>query len=311
VSNTKIAKQTPSRTPEQQAAIDARVLKYKPEWAKSHPGIWETIEQPTKDAVSRLSPPSPERAGKMCSMISAFLAWCWRGGIEPNLEAAFQPDLVARYAKSLAKGSRRTIRANLTRWGTTLTRKAPWPPPEDEYERSDPAERYSNAQMKNWLRLVKSQPTKQMSQLLEASILLGTGVGLKGAPASTVKGTHVTRDDRGVFVSVNGRSIPCLAIYEDRLWDLASRCGDSLLVGKPNSVNSTLYRLVDPDLGESISFARLRMTWLFEVLKWAAPMQSVLQAAGIKSAHSIDHLFKLLPQIDENEEIEYLRGVKS
>lgn len=129
---------------------------------------------------------------------------------------------------------------------------------------------------------------------------LAAGCELRKQEIVTVRGTDVTRDERGVHVRVrefDPRTATCLAAFEDILADAAAAAGTNV-VACPWSTHTTPYAidgamqdlngLADPPT--RITLTWLRTTWMVRHLEAGTPLAVFLPASGLKTTGSLDKL---------------------
>lgn len=161
---------------------------------------------------------------------------------------------------------------------------------------------YTPAELAVIVRICGGQPTERKGRDLSAVVGMGAGAGLDSVDQRGIRVEHVVDlGEDGLDIHVQPprpRIVPVRASLEHLLRRAtAGRRGEELLVGlKPDRRNTSARAVENAALYKvpHIEPARLRATWLADLMTDAVPLGVLLQAAGLKSART---LADLLPQL--------------
>jgi hypothetical protein len=153
-------------------------------------------------------------------------------------------------------------------------------------------------------RVAQTQPTDSQRRNLSVCVGLGAGAGLDSADFRHLRVGDITDCGAdGLLVNVPGaqaRTVPVLEAFEHLVRDgLASRHAEGLVLGRKESRRNLAARVIGDAvvLGDCprIEQARLRATWLAQLMRHQVPLAVTLRAAGLRSART---LTDLLPHLD-------------
>jgi hypothetical protein len=148
----------------------------------------------------------------------------------------------------------------------------------------------------------------------EAFLVLGLGAGLDGRELRTLGPEHChDLGAAGVYIEANGRRVPVLAQYEDRLRALivSTPEGAPLIGGNAhycNAVNEARRRVITSADGPALNLGRLRNTWLLTHLAMGTRVKELLKAAGLMGLNPVSDLARFLPELDNADAQVELRG---
>lgn len=138
-----------------------------------------------------------------------------------------------------------------------------------------------------------------------ALLLLCRGAGLDGLDCRFVAGGDVYRiPGAGLWVRVRSprapRDVPVLERFAPELEKLAGRAGSRSMIGdgpvptapgQPNEISDRMARKMTAQYpGLRVTPSRLRKAWMAEQIATWDKLQVFLQAAGLKSMHSVEDL---------------------
>lgn len=138
---------------------------------------------------------------------------------------------------------------------------------------------------------------------VRAMLLLCRGAGLDSVDCRYVAGTDVfRRPGAGLWVRVTNpevsREVPVLARFAGDLEELAARAGDNALIaqypppvalGQTSELTDMLIRRMRGQYPKlRVTPSRLRKAWIREQIDGWEQLHVFLQAAGLKSLHSVD-----------------------
>lgn len=157
---------------------------------------------------------------------------------------------------------------------------------------------YTPAEIAVIRRVASVQPTQTRSRDLSIVVALGAGAGLDSVDMRDLTTTDVEDLDLdGIRVHVHGprpRVVVLRAPYEEMLRAAvgALKAGD-LLLGKKQDRRNTAARATERAALYKVPHiepARLRATWLADLMTDQIPLALILRAAGLKSARTISEL---------------------
>lgn len=153
-------------------------------------------------------------------------------------------------------------------------------------------------------RAARTQPTAARQRDLACVVALGAGAGLDSVDMRDLHTDDIEDlSDQGLLVHVHGprpRVVPVRADYDNLLRSaLEGRDSRELLIGTKQDRRNTAARAIERAALHNVPHiepARLRATWLADLMTDTIPVALILQAAGLKSARTLS---ELLPHLDE------------
>ena len=139
---------------------------------------------------------------------------------------------------------------------------------------------------------------------VRAMLLLCRGAGLDSVDCTYVAGTDVfRRPGAGLWVRVTSpeasREVPVLTRFAGELEELAARAGENALIaqyqppvalGQTSELTDRLIRRMRGQYPKlRVTPSRLRKAWIQEQIQGWEQLHVFLQAAGLKSLHSVDY----------------------
>lgn len=157
---------------------------------------------------------------------------------------------------------------------------------------------YSPAELAVITRVCRVQPTEARQRDLAIVVALGAGAGLDSVDMRALRTDHVEDlDDAGVLVHVQGprpRTVALRVRYEELLREaVAGLPAGALLLGHKEDRRNTAARATERAALHNIPHiepARLRATWLADLMTDSIPLAVILKAAGLKSARTLSEL---------------------
>ncbi|MFT2018777.1 hypothetical protein ACMA1D_23480 [Streptomyces sp. 796.1] len=148
---------------------------------------------------------------------------------------------------------------------------------------------------------------------------LGAGCGLTRREVLAVRGTGVTvLPSEAVVVAVpdSDRLVVCRAMWEEDLAARARAAGDGYLflpqrqVAAPkNGISNWIKRTTRNALGlPGLQLARLRSTWIMELLRQRVPEDVIARAAGMQSTAALAPYRASVPPLTPAATARVLRG---
>ncbi|RYP84228.1 hypothetical protein EKO23_16335 [Nocardioides guangzhouensis] len=157
---------------------------------------------------------------------------------------------------------------------------------------------YSPAEMAVIRRVSQVQPTQARSRDLTLVVALGAGGGQDSVDMRDLYTDHIEDlGPDGILIHVQGprpRVVPLRAAYEAMLRQaLTDRGPGELLIGTKQDRRNTAARVIERAALHKVAHiepARLRATWLADLMTDPIPVALILQAAGLKSARTLSEL---------------------
>jgi hypothetical protein len=241
-----------------------------------------------------------------CTHLTELAAYALTRGLPVSIKTVLTTDLIEEYISIGMAGSdankraRRMLLLNLARnvnpGPTAPATLTPIP-------RVAIRPCYSPAEMATIRRVIVTQPTKARVRDLCTAVALGAGAGADSMDVRHLYIRHINdRGDDGIWVAFQEprpRTIPVRAQYEVLLRKgLDGRRPDELVIGHTedrNNLTAGVFERAILHNAPELAQARLRATWLADLMTDSVPLALILQAAGLKSARS---LVDLMPHVD-------------
>lgn len=276
--------------------------------------VWEIVRPVAITASSAADYVSVASAHHCLGTVAHFLAWAHREGLSLDLESIFVPDYVERYCatalRHLATETQSTRRGYLRRVGAACTKKAPWPPPPMPFANNHTIQPpYSDEEVEALWAAAKSQATDHRERVATAMLTLGLGAGVKpgemlAVTAETVK-AH-PQDPRLVVILLEDRVVPVRSQHVEHLLDLCDRYPEEPLVGvhKETAKDPLGALRQNVQWPEWLAFrpARLRTTWMADVLAQNLRISEFMTIAGTVSSKSLEVIAPYVAQRIEHDD---------
>ena len=157
---------------------------------------------------------------------------------------------------------------------------------------------YTPAELAVIIRAAKVQPTEARGRDLACVVALGAGAGLDSIDMRDLFTEHIEDlGGAGILIHVQAprpRVVPLRVELEDLLRRaVAGRPAGQLLLGHKQDRRNTAARATERAALYKVPHiepARLRATWLADLMTDAIPLAVILQAAGLKSARTLSEL---------------------
>ncbi|WP_262002336.1 hypothetical protein [Microbacterium sp. Mcb102] len=258
-------------------------------------GTWAQMRDHVLSTVGSL-PLSPSAQRYALTHLTGFLDWVLGISATP-LNDALRADLIDAYTEyrhlevrpNVAERERKVLRdlAGLPRRVEHRTRTT-----------SSPADIPYTSQEQQLIRLWAAfQPTELQQRNASALAVLSLGCGLTAAEAMAARVQDIVLDADGPCIVAPERVVPAAHDWGDVLRDLDG-CGhdDEFLVAPKRTMRSAASVLEDlrrSGTGDIVPTPqRMRNTWLVERMNAGVPLQTVVWASGLTTAHS---LLRLIP----------------
>lgn len=157
---------------------------------------------------------------------------------------------------------------------------------------------YSPTELAVITRAARVQPTEVRQRDLAIVVALAAGAGLDSVDMRDLHTEHIEDlGDEGVLVHVQGprpRTVPVRARFETLLREaVADLPAGALLLGRKHDRRNTAARATERASLHNVPHiepARLRATWLADLMTDSIPLAAILKAAGLKSARTLSEL---------------------
>lgn len=179
---------------------------------------------------------------------------------------------------------------------------------------------YTPAELARYAMWARTLPaTADVGRSALALLALGAGCGLVRREVLSIRGSDIRPLSSGVVaVKVPGsdRLLICRAAWEEVLADLAKQAGEDRLfypqrvVDEPkNGLTNWAVRVLRNTHGlPPLRLARLRSSWITELLRARVPDDVVAAAAGMKSTSGLAFYREFVPPVTTEEAARLLRG---
>ncbi len=287
---------------------------YRPDAYLMPTEVWGIVRPVAIDACRAAEYASVASALQCLSAVTYFLAWAHGEGLSLDLEQVFIPAHVERYCatalRHLSTETQSTRRGYLRRVARACTKKAPWPPPPKPFANNHTIQPpYSAEEVEALWAAAGSQATDHRERVATAMLTLGLGAGVKpgemlAVTAETVK-AH-PHDPRLVVILLENRVAPVRTQYVDHLLDLCDRYPDGPLIGmhKETAKDPLGALRQNVEWPEWLAFrpARLRTTWMADVLAQDLRISEFMTIAGTVSSKSLEVIAPYVAQRIERDE---------
>ena len=257
------------------------------------PEVWERwgedITQVTVDAF----PDTVDAASKVLPLITAFAISLDGWGFAPPLAEHFTPAKVERHSATVPRAQTgRTVRHALTDVGRSVNPRAGWPvkrPPLPQSSRLHP---YDRPECRSIMRSATHWSPPWQRQMFQVSVGLGFGAGLDGRSIPLVTGDHLIAHGHEIVLT-SFEHLPDMAIggvfakwLSDWKGQLASN--DQPILGPATRINNGISQLRGDDNALRIQLARLRTTFVVNLIENDLPLRQILALSGMKGPSSLD-----------------------
>lgn len=266
------------------------------------PEQWQRIQPLWLRVLRSTQLTGAESLRKHRSTLAYYLAWCEDSGLDLTVGETMKFSLIDEYIKTglghIKKKSRGDYRSRL-RTDAQHANPGPDAPRHQQIGYSSVSAPYSRDEMLDIRFVALNQRSRRVRRQLCAVVGLGRGGGLD---AQDLRHLYVRDiDDRGkdgIWVTVGGNRPRTVVIR--RGWEDLVRAGieglrpGELVLGKKRDRRNIAGRVVEDAtvLGDTphIEQARLRSTWLVDLMTDRVPIAVILTAAGLRSARTLTDL---------------------
>ena len=262
----------------------------------------ELIRPFLQAAITASSLTGQESVRKYCTHLTEIARYAITRGVPLTVETVLTSSFIDEFVRVEMAELGDHLRAERRRRLLTLARSAN--PGPDVPARLTPISHsavkpcYTPVELAVIARVCLVQPTEARRRDLSCVVALGAGAGL-----DSVDLRDLLTDDvedlgaRGIRVTVHGprpRVVPVRAHFESLLRTaVAGRPHEELLLGQKQDRRNTAARATERAALHNVPHiepARLRATWLADLMTDPIPLAVILQAAGLKSARTLSEL---------------------
>lgn len=287
---------------------------YRPDAYLMPTEVWGIVRPVAIDACRAADYASVASALQCLSAVTYFLAWAHGEGLLLALEQVFIPAHVERYCatalRHLSTETQSTRRGYLRRVARACTKKAPWAPPPKPFANNHTIQPpYRAHEVEALWAAARSQATEHRQRVATAILTLGLGAGVKPGEMISVCAEMVAShpdDRRLVVILLEDRVVPVRFQYVEELLDLCRRFPEGPLVGAHKAtakdpLGALRQNVQWPDW---VAFrpARLRTTWMADVLAQDVRVSEFMKIAGTVSSKSLEVIAPYVAQRIERDE---------
>ncbi|MGW0177213.1 hypothetical protein ACWDUM_25590 [Rhodococcus sp. NPDC003322] len=259
-----------------------------------------------RETVKLSEPTLHSQATNALKVLTRLAAWAIDVGLVLDREVVLTPEVLERYRvtgmRQLAPTSRSAEISRLRTLARSVTKRAPWPGPDERGSRQGLSPPYAREQIEAYWKAAASQNGPFRVQAMKAILTLTVGVGARSGELFAVVTSDVV--DVGGVVAVRlgggakGRVVPVRAGWVDRLEKVSAGAGSGPLVASRRTGRDQAAALLAsfeyPAGMPRLMVPRLRSTWLAGVLSDSG-VAEIFSAAGIVSGKAFSDLLPYLP----------------
>lgn len=314
------------RTVMLEGAVSTRILKYRPSNVDSD--TWQRVGPSVLALVAAVLPASEDAAARYLNVSAKLAVWCDQQGGEPDPAQWLERTSIDRFCVEGCRDLSPRTAINYRSILHQLRESVEWDgrseprPVRIVGARSNPKAPYTHTEMaaiRSWL---CGLPTPQQRHDAASLVSLGAGCGLAADEILQVYPRNVRLLDSGmVVVDVPGsrsRLVVCRRSWEGSLADTQGAVSESRYIFRPgresaskNGISHWLDKLPHhPSVGR-VSTARLRTTWLVELLNERLPLAVIVQAAGLTTLQSLSPYLRYLDATSADAAARMMRGASA
>jgi len=273
---------------------------------------WAAIAEFTRSAATDFSPRHEDEARNVLFGIARLADWTHHTAGHPlRREIVLDPRNIDDFIKRgypVAERSRKSSVRNYLHilsaelgHGDEARRRARKKVTVDRYAPYTPAE-YANFRLTG-----KTVSTDHRQHVWSTALALGAGFGLITPELFEVRPDDLVEDERGLILTVRGRTVTCLPEWEREVLAAVGRRPDDawLLVDElpsdPATFLHNLLRLAATTAHQDrFVVERLRTTWIVRHLEAGTPVQAILRGLGATTTKSIERCLRYVDPIDDS-----------
>ncbi|MFI1101044.1 hypothetical protein [Streptomyces melanogenes] len=301
--------------------MSGAILGYTP---SEEPAEWPLVADGVRMVAAATCDSVPYPVPKLMLVLSALAVFAERAGIARDPLAWLAPETMTRFllAQTALKGSSvQTYRAILLRIREALLwleyGQRPTPRMSATRQRPTPYTPPELARYLMWARALP--PAAGLGGSALSLLALGAGCGFARREVLAVRGSDVTvLPSEAVAVTAPGtdRVVVCRAMWEEDLAARARAAGDGYLflpqrqaADPKNGISNWVGRTLKSPAGlPGLKLARLRSTWIVELLRQRVPEDVIAAAAGMASTAGLAPYRAWVPPLTAAATARMLRG---
>jgi integrase len=301
--------------------VSGAILGYRP---LEEPSEWPLVADGVRMVAAATCDSVPYPVPKLMLVLSGLATFAERTGLARDPLVWLSPETITRYllTRPALRGSTlQTYRSILLRVREALlwleSGQQPTPKMHAARQRAAPYTPPELARYLMWARGLPEIATHGTSAL--ALLALGAGCGLSRREVLATRGSDVTvLPSEAVVVAVPGspRLVVCRAMWEEVLAERARTAGNDYLflpqrqTAEPkNGITNWLKRVQRGSSGlPELKLARLRSTWIVELLRQRVPEDIVAAASGMGSTAGLAPYRVWVPKLTQEATARLLRG---
>lgn len=267
---------------------------------------WSVVGPWVRETVTLSEPTLHSQAANALKVLTRLAVWAVDVGLVLDREVVLTPEVLERYRvtgmRELAPTSRSAEISRLRTLARSVTKRAPWPGPDERGSRQGLSPPYTREQIEAYWTAAASQNGPFRVQAMKAILTLTVGLGARSGELFAVMPSDVV--DVGGMVAVRlgagvaGRVVPVRAGWVDRLEKVTAGAGSGPLVASRRTGRDQAAALLAsfeyPAGMPHLMVPRLRSTWLAGVLSDCG-VAEIFSAAGIVSGKAFSDLLPYLP----------------
>lgn len=233
--------------------------------------------------------------------VTALIAWAHTSGLDLGWQAVMDHGVIGEFARARTREVSETTHAHrvrrLLQLAAALNPGPAAPPRLLTVPYAAVKAPYTDAEMAQIVRIVRTQPSAVTARKLAAVVGLCRGAGASAAELRTLKARAVTDlGEDGILVTLGDgdtrRTVPVRRSYEQMvrrgLDGLSPGAAVVATSGACNTVNTICTNAVALSTdAPDIEASRLRTTWIAELMTEPIGLHVLLAAAGLRSARTV------------------------
>jgi integrase len=302
-----------------EADVSSAVMGYHPKYATPE---WDLVADGVRMLALTTSGAVTYEILKVMQVLGALAVFAEQQGLERDPLVWLRPDVVNRFIIRLPRqqSTVQTYRSIINRVREAVLWLEQRQPPDLKLRaRKTRPQPYSPTELARYAMWAHTLPANSDAGLSARAFLsLGAGCGLPRRELLAARGTDVHLQRNGVVLRPPGSSrlLLCRRAWEKDLASLAEQVGDGYLfypqrlVEDPKNCTTNWADRITRDVRglPRLRLARLRSSWIVELLRKRIPDDVVADAAGMRSTSALAPYREFVPPLTADEAARMLRG---